>query len=125
MGCVDLDLAFVPTVLAQLACSFLNLITPNGIGGTALQLDYLHKQGVPARVGRERHGAEHRGRRRDPDGAVPVALSITATTFDSSSGSSGGSAASGAIAIVAALIGIVLGGPQDPRQGGAGGQAGR
>ena len=29
----------------------LNLITPNGIGGTALQLDYLHKQGVPLTSG--------------------------------------------------------------------------
>ena len=47
MGCVNADLPFVPTVLTQLACSFLNLITPNGIGGTGLQLDYLHKQGVP------------------------------------------------------------------------------
>ena len=34
-------------MLTQLACTFLNLVTPNGIGGTALQLDYLHKQGVP------------------------------------------------------------------------------
>ena len=47
MGCVTIDLPFVPTTLTQLACSFLNLITPNGIGGTALQLDYLHKEGVP------------------------------------------------------------------------------
>ena len=51
MGCVNQDLPFVPTVLTQLACSFLNLITPNGIGGTALQLDYLHKQGVPVASG--------------------------------------------------------------------------
>ncbi len=47
MGCVNKDLPYVPTVLTQLACSFLNLITPNGIGGTALQIDYLHKQDVP------------------------------------------------------------------------------
>ena len=38
-------------MLTQLACTFLNLITPNGIGGTALQLDYLHKQGVPVASG--------------------------------------------------------------------------
>ena len=38
-------------MLTQQACSFLNLITPNGIGGTALQLDYLHKQGVPVASG--------------------------------------------------------------------------
>ena len=51
LGCVNKDLPFVPTVLTQLACTFLNLITPNGIGGTALQLDYLHKQGVPVASG--------------------------------------------------------------------------
>ncbi len=51
MGCVTIDLPFVPTVLTQLACTFLNLITPNGIGGTALQLDYLHKEGVPLASG--------------------------------------------------------------------------
>ena len=51
MGCVNYDLPFVPTVLTQQACSFLNLITPNGIGGTALQLDYLHKEGVPVASG--------------------------------------------------------------------------
>ena len=71
MGCVNYDLPFVPTVLTQQACSFLNLITPNGIGGTALQLDYLHKEGVPVASGGQRHGAEHRRRRRDPDDPVP------------------------------------------------------
>ena len=51
LGCVNKDLPFVPTALTQLACTFLNLITPNGIGGTALQLDYLHKEGVPLASG--------------------------------------------------------------------------
>ena len=51
LGCVNKNLPVVPTVLTQLACTFLNLITPNGIGGTALQLDYLHKQGVPVASG--------------------------------------------------------------------------
>ena len=51
LGCVNNDLPFVPTALTQLACTFLNLITPNGIGGTALQLDYLHKEGVPLASG--------------------------------------------------------------------------
>ena len=66
LGCVNKDLPFVPTALTQLACTFLNLITPNGIGGTALQLDYLHKEGVPLASGRQRHGAQHRRRRCDP-----------------------------------------------------------
>ena len=72
MGCVVTDLPFVPTVLVQVACSFLNLITPNGIGGTALQLDYLHHQDVPVASGAQRDGALHRGGRRDPDGPVPA-----------------------------------------------------
>ena len=71
MGCVKKDLSLVPTTMVQLACSFLNLITPNGIGGTALQLDYLHHQDVPVGVGWKRNGAQHRCRRRDPDGPVP------------------------------------------------------
>jgi uncharacterized membrane protein YbhN (UPF0104 family)/membrane-associated phospholipid phosphatase len=48
MGCVNTDLPFVPTVLMWVSASLLNLITPNGIGGTALQYDYLRKQDVPA-----------------------------------------------------------------------------
>ena len=47
MGAVNTDLPFVPTVLMWVSASLLNLITPNGIGGTALQFDYLRKQGVP------------------------------------------------------------------------------
>ena len=51
MGAVNADLPFGPTVLTQLACTFLNLVTPNGIGGTALQLDYLHHEDVPVASG--------------------------------------------------------------------------
>ena len=58
MGSVATNLPLVPTVLNQLACSFVGLITPDGIGGTVLQIDYLHKQGVPVAVGRKRHGPQ-------------------------------------------------------------------
>jgi uncharacterized membrane protein YbhN (UPF0104 family)/membrane-associated phospholipid phosphatase len=109
MGCVNKDLPFVPTVLTQLACSFLNLITPNGIGGTALQIDYLHKQDVPvASAGSAMVLSTGVG------GAIQMALfliaaGITATAVDTSSSSdSSGSATLIAIAVVAALIGIVL-----------------
>lgn len=109
MGCVNKDLPFVPTVLTQLACSFLNLITPNGIGGTALQIDYLHKQDVPvASAGSAMVLSTGVG------GAIQMILflsaaAITATAVDS--GSSSDSSSSNAlliIAIVAALVGVVL-----------------
>lgn len=109
MGCVNKDLPFVPTVLTQLACSFLNLITPNGIGGTALQIDYLHKQDVPvASAGSAMVLSTGVG------GAIQMILflgaaAITATAVDTSSSSdSSSSNALLAIAIGAALVGVVL-----------------
>ncbi len=106
LGCVNADLPFVPTVLTQLACSFLNLITPNGIGGTGLQLDYLHKEGVPVAS-----GASAMVLSTGVGGAIQMALflvaaALTSTQVDTSSNS--GSVSLGAIAVVAALIGVVL-----------------
>ena len=106
MGCVNYDLAFFPTVITQVSCNFLNLITPNGIGGTALQLDYLHKQGVPVASGGSAMVLST-----GVGGAIQmilflIAASITSTSIDTSSDS--GSTSLLAIAVVAALIGIVL-----------------
>jgi uncharacterized membrane protein YbhN (UPF0104 family) len=106
LGCVNADLPFVPTVLTQLACSFLNLITPNGIGGTGLQLDYLHKEGVPVAS-----SASAIVLSTGVGGAVQlilffVAAGITSTKVDT--GGNSGSVSLGAIAIGAALIGVVL-----------------
>jgi uncharacterized membrane protein YbhN (UPF0104 family)/membrane-associated phospholipid phosphatase len=108
MGCVNYDLPFVPTVLTQQACSFLNLITPNGIGGTALQLDYLHKEGVPVASGGSAMVLST-----GVGGAIQmilflIAAAITATAVDTSGPSVDGSQALIAIALVAALIGIVM-----------------
>ena len=108
MGCVNIELRFVPTVLTQLACSFLNLITPNGIGGTALQLDYLHKQGVPLASGGSAMVLST-----GVGGAIQLILfftaaAITATGLDDYDIGGGGNASLWAIAIVAAAIGIVL-----------------
>jgi uncharacterized membrane protein YbhN (UPF0104 family) len=109
MGCVNKDLPFVPTLLTQVACSFLNLITPNGIGGTALQLDYLHKQDVPvASAGSAMVLSTGVG------GAIQMILflgaaAITSTAVETSSSSdSSGSTTLIVIAVVAALVGIVL-----------------
>jgi uncharacterized membrane protein YbhN (UPF0104 family)/tRNA A-37 threonylcarbamoyl transferase component Bud32 len=109
MGCVNRDLPFVPTVLTQLACSFLNLITPNGIGGTALQLDYLHHQDVPVAS-----GASAMVLSTGVGGAIQmilliIAASMTATSLDLTTGPS---ATLGTIALVAAVIGVVLGVPK-------------
>jgi uncharacterized membrane protein YbhN (UPF0104 family) len=109
IGCVNKDLPFVPTVLTQVACTFLNLITPNGIGGTALQIDYLHKQDVPvASAGSAMVLSTGVG------GAIQMILflsaaAITATAVDTSSSSdSSSSSALLAIAVIAALVGVVL-----------------
>jgi uncharacterized membrane protein YbhN (UPF0104 family)/membrane-associated phospholipid phosphatase/tRNA A-37 threonylcarbamoyl transferase component Bud32 len=106
MGCVNADIPFFPTVITQISCNFLNLITPNGIGGTALQLDYLHKQGVPVASGGSAMVLST-----GVGGAIQmilflIAATITSTTIDTSSDS--GSTSLLAIAVVAALIGIVL-----------------
>jgi uncharacterized membrane protein YbhN (UPF0104 family)/membrane-associated phospholipid phosphatase len=111
MGCVNKDLPFVPTVLTQLACSFLNLITPNGIGGTALQIDYLHKQDVPvASAGSAMVLSTGVG------GAIQMILflsaaAITATAVDTSSSSTDNTSL-WVIVAVAVVIGIVLGIPK-------------
>jgi uncharacterized membrane protein YbhN (UPF0104 family) len=108
MGCVNYDLPFLPTVITQQACSFLNLITPNGIGGTALQLDYLHKQGVPVASGGSAMVLST-----GVGGAIQmilflVAAAITATAVDTSAPSVDGSQVLIAIAVIAALLGIIL-----------------
>jgi uncharacterized membrane protein YbhN (UPF0104 family)/membrane-associated phospholipid phosphatase len=110
MGCVNADLPFVPTVLTQLACSFLNLITPNGIGGTGLQLDYMHKQGVPVAS-----SASAIVLSTGVGGAIQLALfffaaGLTSTQVDL--GDNSGSVSLGAIAIGAALVGVVLAVPK-------------
>jgi uncharacterized membrane protein YbhN (UPF0104 family) len=113
MGCVNKDLPFVPTVLTQVACSFLNLITPNGIGGTALQLDYLHKQDVPvASAGSAMVLSTGVG------GAIQMILFLGAAAITSTAVETGSSSDSSSsttlivIAVVAALIGIVLAVPK-------------
>ena len=109
MGCVNKDLPFVPTVLTQIACTFLNLITPNGIGGTALQLDYLHKQDVPVAS-----AASAMVLSTGVGGAIQMVLffgaaAVTSTAVETSSSSdSSGSTTLIVIAVVAALVGIVL-----------------
>ncbi len=109
MGCVVRDLPYVPTVLTQLACSFLNLITPQGIGGTGLQLDYLHKEGVPVAS-----AASAMVLSTGVGGAIQLLLffgagAITATTVDTQSSSdSSGSTTLIVIAVIAAILGIVL-----------------
>lgn len=108
MGCVVVDLPFVPTVLVQVACSFLNLITPNGIGGTALQLDYLHHEDVPVAS-----GASAMVLSTGVGGAIQlvlflIAVALSATEVDTSNATSGGTASLWAIALVAALVGVVL-----------------
>jgi uncharacterized membrane protein YbhN (UPF0104 family) len=111
MGCVNAELPFVPTVITQVSCNFLNLITPNGIGGTALQIDYLHKQGVPVASGGSAMVLSS-----GVAGVMQMALfllgaAITATAVQTSD-SSTSNASLWVIALVAAGIGIVLAVPK-------------
>ncbi len=108
MGCVNTDLPFIPTALTQLACSFLNLITPNGIGGTALQIDYLYKEGVPPASGGSAMVLST-----GVGGAIQMllfitAVAITGAAIDTTSSSSSDSTSFLAIALVAAAVGVVM-----------------
>src|SRR5215472_4844874 len=49
-GYVPDRLRFVPTVLAQLAGSFVTLVTPAAVGGAALNIRYLQRRRIPAAV---------------------------------------------------------------------------
>jgi uncharacterized membrane protein YbhN (UPF0104 family) len=109
-GCVNADVPFVPTALVSLAATFLNLITPNGIGGSALQLDYLHKQGVPVASGTSALVLSTAVGGAIETGLFLLAAALTATSL--SSYDLGGSLSLGAIAVVAAVIGVILGIPK-------------
>jgi len=47
LGSVNADPPLIPTVLMQLSTKFLGVITPDGVGGTALQVRYFNLVGVP------------------------------------------------------------------------------
>ncbi len=106
MGCVNADVPFVPTALVSLAATFLNLITPNGIGGSALQLDYLHKEGVPVASGTSALVLSTAVGGAIETGLFLLAAALTATSL--SAYDLGGSVSLGAIALVAAVIGVIL-----------------
>jgi uncharacterized membrane protein YbhN (UPF0104 family)/membrane-associated phospholipid phosphatase len=108
MGCVNTDLPFIPTVVTQLSCNFLNLITPNGIGGTALQIDYLHKQGVPVASGGSAMVLSTGVGGALQMGLFLIAAAITATAVEPNSSAPSASQVLIAIAVIAALVGIVL-----------------
>ncbi len=50
MGFVPGRLSFRPTLLAQLASSFVTLVTPAAVGGATLNIRYLQRQKIPAAV---------------------------------------------------------------------------
>jgi uncharacterized membrane protein YbhN (UPF0104 family)/membrane-associated phospholipid phosphatase len=105
-GAVNADLPFLPTVAVQLAASFLNLVTPNGIGGTVLQVDYLHRQDVPVASGTSAVILTT-----SVGGLIQMVLLVIAASLSASKlnfGKGGGSASLGIIALAAAAIGIVL-----------------
>ena len=48
IGGIRRSVPLLPTVLAQLASSFVNRVTPANVGGMALNVRYLQKAGVPS-----------------------------------------------------------------------------
>ena len=105
-GAVNAELPVKPTVLVQLACSFLNLVTPNGIGGTALQLDYLRKQDVPVASSATAMFVSTTVASGLQAALFLIAASLTATEVEI--GGSTGNTELWGVAIGAALIGLVV-----------------
>jgi uncharacterized membrane protein YbhN (UPF0104 family) len=106
MGAVNAELPLVPTALTQLAATFLNLVTPNGIGGSALQIDYLHRRDVPVASATSAYALST-----GVGGIVQAILLLSAAALSSTSldlTSNEGTAALWLVALVAALIGLVL-----------------
>ncbi|MGI9598307.1 MAG: lysylphosphatidylglycerol synthase domain-containing protein, partial [Acidimicrobiales bacterium] len=51
LGAIPYRLRFGPALLAQIASSFANRVTPAKVGGVALNIRYFQRRGVPAAVG--------------------------------------------------------------------------
>lgn len=47
LGAIPLRLAFLPALVAQIASSFANRVTPAKVGGVATNIRYFQRQGVP------------------------------------------------------------------------------
>ncbi|MBV8162291.1 MAG: flippase-like domain-containing protein, partial [Acidimicrobiia bacterium] len=106
MGAVQDKLPVVPTVLAQNAASFLNLVTPNGIGGTALQIDYLRRRDIPVVPATTAYVLSTGVGSAMQTIMLVVAASITSTSLNLSANP--GTIGLLAVAVVAAAIGTVL-----------------
>lgn len=106
VGAVNADLPFVPTSLTQLAATFLNLVTPNGIGGTALQIDYLHREGVPVASATSSYVLSTGVGGIVQTVLLVVAASLTSTSIDLNANP--GTIGLGVLAIAAAVVGVVL-----------------
>jgi uncharacterized membrane protein YbhN (UPF0104 family) len=106
MGAVNAELPVVPTALTQLAATFLNLVTPNGIGGTALQIDYLHRRDIPVASATSSYALST-----GVGGIVQMILLLTAAALSSTAldvTSNHGSVGLWVVALAAAAIGLVL-----------------
>jgi uncharacterized membrane protein YbhN (UPF0104 family) len=106
IGAVNADLPFVPTALTQLAATFLNLVTPNGVGGTALQIDYLHRQDIPVASATSSYVLSTGVGGFVQTVLLIVAASLTSTSIDLNVNA--GSIGLWLVALVAAVIGVIL-----------------
>jgi undecaprenyl-diphosphatase len=106
-GGVPQQLPLVPTVLAQLASSFVNRVTPANVGGMALNVRYLQKAGVPSA-----QAVTGIGLNVAAGGAAHLVLLFVFFAWAGRSGSAFSMPSSSrilvAIAVVAALVGIAM-----------------
>ncbi|MBV8160919.1 MAG: flippase-like domain-containing protein, partial [Acidimicrobiia bacterium] len=106
MGAVNAKLPVVPTMLTQLAAGFLNLVTPNGVGGTALQIDYLHRRDIPVVSATTAYMIST-----GVGGVVSTILLVVAASLSSTSlnlSANRGTVGLWLVALVAAAVGVVL-----------------
>ncbi len=103
-GGVPQRLSLLPTVLCQLASSFVNRVTPANVGGMALNVRYLQKAGVPSA-----QAVTGIGLNVAAGGAVHLVLLFVFFAWAGRSGSGFSVPSSSRVLVVIAVLAAVLG----------------
>ena len=111
-GGVPERLPLGPTVLAQLASSFVNRVTPANVGGMALNVRYLQKAGVPSA-----HAVTGIGLNVLAGGIVHLVLLFVFFAWAGRSGSAFSMPSSSRLLVVIAVILALLGAAMATRRG--------
>jgi len=108
LGSVSIRLPFVPTILAQLASSFVNRVSPANIGGMALNVRYLQKCGVEPSAGVSAVGVNAFAGMLVHVGLIVVFLTWAGNSLSSAFKLPSSSKLLVALAVMAAVVGIVM-----------------